>query len=277
MAPSRLRAVVAASQTLVNGHVATEVGALDRGLAYGDGVFRTVRIDAGAPRWWEQHLDKLRQDCALLGLASPSNDAWEQDLAQLELPQSGVMRLTVTRGEGPRGYRPTTASTPTRIVAVWPAEHDAGDESGIKVRVCRLRLGHQPALAGVKHLNRLENVLARAEWQDPAIREGILLDQAGHVVSGVMSNVFLWQDGVLRTPRLDQCGVAGLARERLMNLAAKAGYGVEEAEITLGDLYAAEELMFTNSLIVLWRAASMENRLWGHPVVSPELRKLLHA
>lgn len=269
--------MVAASQTLINGRAATQVGALDRGLAYGDGVFRTLRIDAGTPRWWDAHLDKLRADCVRLGLSCPSRVAWEEDVAQLDVPLSGVMRLTVTRGEGPRGYLPAAGTTPTRIVTIWPGEHDAEGENGINVGVCRLRLGHQPALAGIKHLNRLENVLARAEWQDPAVREGILLDQAGHVVSGVMSNVFLWQGGILRTPRVDKCGVAGVARARLMGLAAKAGYGVEEAVITLGDIYAADELMFTNSLILLWRAARMENRQWTQPVVSPELRKLLHA
>jgi len=120
-------------------------------------------------------------------------------------------------------------------------------------------------------------VLARSEWQDPEIREGILLDQAGRVVSGVMSNLFIWQDGVLRTPRLDKCGVAGVARARLMALAVQAGYGVEEADISLGDLYAADELMFTNSLMLLWRASRMENRAWDAPVVSPALRELLDA
>jgi 4-amino-4-deoxychorismate lyase len=269
--------VVEACQTLVNGRAATQVGALDRGLAYGDGVFRTIRIDAGRPRWWEEHLHKLHEDCHRLGLACPSHEAWQRDLAQLELPLSGVLRLTVTRGEGPRGYGFPASPRSTRIVTVWSGKHSELPENGIATRVCHLRLGHQPALAGVKHLNRLENVLARAEWQDPEIREGILLDQAGHVVSGVMSNIFLWQDGLLRTPRLDKCGVAGVARGRLMSLAAKSDYGVEETEITLGDIYAADELMFTNSLNLLWRAARLENRAWGAPVVSTSLRDLLNA
>lgn len=269
--------VSTSSQILVNGQAATQVAVLDRGLAYGDGVFRTIRIDAGRPRWWDEHLGKLDGDCRRLGLACPPGEAWKQDLARLELPVSGVLRLTVTRGEGPRGYGLPPSVQTTRIVAVWPLEHAAMPEDGIAARVCRLRLGHQPALAGVKHLNRLENVLARAEWQDADIREGILLDQAGQVISGVMSNLFLWQDGKLRTSRLERCGVAGVARARLMDRAARAGYQVEESEITLGDVYAADELMFTNSLILLWRVAKLENRVWGEPAVSPILRTLLDA
>jgi 4-amino-4-deoxychorismate lyase len=268
---------VIAPQTLVNGLVAAQVPALDRGLCYGDGVFRTLRIDAGAPRWWDEHLNKLELDCARLGLACPARADWQQDLAWLDLPDSGVMRLTVTRGEGPRGYRPPASPEPTRITAVWASAPPDVPEMGINTRICRLRLGHQPALAGVKHLNRLENVLARAEWQDTDIHEGVLLDQDGDVVSGVMSNLFLWQDGVLRTPSLDKCGVAGVARERLMALAAGAGYRVEESVMTLEDIQAADELMFTNSLILLWRAARLEHRVWDQPAVSTALRALLHA
>lgn len=267
----------AGSQTLVNGQAANQVAVLDRGLAYGDGVFRTLRLDASEPRWWDDHLKKLHEDCHRLGLACPPRDTWEQDLDRLSLPRTGVMRLTLTRGPGPRGYRFPVGQAPTRIVTVWPQDHEIMRPGGVAVRVCRLRLGHQPALAGVKHLNRLEHVLARDEWREPDTREGILLDQAGFVVSGVMSNVFLWQGGVLRTPRLDKCGVAGVTRARLMARAAGAGYDVEESAITLGDIYAADELMFTNSLILLWRAARMDNRYWDAPVVSPILRELLHA
>lgn len=265
------------SLTLINGSAGTQVAVLDRGLCYGDGVFRTMRIDGGMPRWWEAHLRKLQEDCSHLGLSCPSPEVWQQDMDRLALPQSGVMRLTVTRGEGPRGYGPPPSAHPTRIVSVWPGGLGDMPGNGIATRICRLRVGHQPVLAGVKHLNRLENVLARSEWQDPEIREGILLDQAGRVVSGVMSNLFIWQDGVLRTPRLDKCGVAGVARARLMALAVQAGYGVEEADISLGDLYAADELMFTNSLMLLWRASRMENRAWDAPAVSPALRELLDA
>ena len=266
-----------ASQILVNGEASTRVGVLDRGLAYGDGVFRTLRIEGGKPRWWQDHFSKLEADCRTLGMTCPGLDVWELDLSRLVLPVSGILRLTVTRGEGPRGYAPPAAATPTRIVAIWKWMPPDTSGAGLQVRVCGLRLGHQPALAGVKHLNRLENVLARGEWQDPAIREGILLDQGGLVVSGVTSNLFLWQHGRLRTPRLDRCGVAGVARGRLMDLAVRAGYGVEETEITLGDIYAADELMFTNSLMLLERAHRMDNRVWERPQVSPALRELLHA
>jgi 4-amino-4-deoxychorismate lyase len=269
--------VTAVPRILVNGQPTRQVAALDRGLAYGDGVFRTLRIDAGAPCWWEEQLAKLAQDCARLGLDCPTRARWQADLAQLGLPTSGALRLTVTRGEGPRGYQVPRQQVPTRIASVWASEVNNPFVTSINARLCHLRLGHQPALAGVKHLNRLENVLARSEWQDVDIREGILLDQDDQVISGVSSNLFLWQQGELRTPRLDRCGVAGVTRARLMARAAAAGYDVEEASLTLEDLHAADEVMFTSSTILLWRVARLADRVWDKPVVSTALWELLHA
>lgn len=263
---------------LVNGLAATQVAALDRGLNYGDGVFRTIRIVDGRPRWWIDHLKKLAEDCARLGLDSTEASLFDQDLARLEpLPASGVLRLTVTRGEGPRGYRPPTSPQCTRILACWSGEGAENPEEGLSIRVCDLRLGWQPALAGIKHLNRLENVLARAEWSDPEIHEGILLDQSGRVVSGVMSNIFLWRDGYLQTPRLDECGVAGVARARLMRIAVEEGLTVREMDFDLAALLDADEVMLTNCLIGLRRVARLGERCWPQPVISPRLAGFLDA
>ncbi|MEW5769737.1 MAG: aminodeoxychorismate lyase [Pseudomonadota bacterium] len=270
-------AAVDTPQVLVNGRPGAGVPPLDRGLGYGDGVFRTLRIDAGAPRWWDAQLAQLAADCAHLGIVCPPEAVWRDDLSRLQLPEHGVLRLTVTRGEGERGYRPPAFATPTRIVAVWPGEALADAPRSVAARVCRLRLGHQPALAGVKHLNRLENVLARAEWQDPEVAEGMLLDQAGRAVGGVMSNLFVWRRDTLLTPRIDACGVAGVARARLMERAAGAGIAVAEADLGLDDVLEADELVFTNSVILLWRAARLDGRAWGAPVISPTLWNLLHA
>ena len=263
---------------LINGLAATQVAALDRGLNYGDGVFRTIRIADGRPRWWTDHLAKLAEDCARLGLDCPDAALLDQDMAQFEpLPAWGVLRLTVTRGEGPRGYRLPSHPHCTRILACWSGNGSEYPKEGLTIRVCDLRLGRQPVLAGIKHLNRLENVLARAEWNDPAIAEGVLLDQAGRVVSGVMSNLFLWRDGRLQTPSLNDCGVAGVARARLMRIAAAEGLTVEETDFDLAALLGADEVMLTNSLIGLRRVARLGERTWPQPLVSPRLAGFLDA
>lgn len=263
---------------VINGQAGATVSAQDRGLSYGDGVFRTVRVAAGQPIWWPDHLEKLREDCSRIGLDASDTGLWQADLSSLgPLPEQGVLRMTVTRGEGPRGYGPPRPQHCTRILACWTVDPPRYPDQGLDLRVCDLRLGHQPLLAGIKHLNRLENVLARSEWNDPGIHEAVLLDTAGLVVSGVMSNLFVWRGQRLRTPRLDRCGVAGVARKRLMARAAREGIAVEEADFALPDLLDAEEVMLTNSLIGLRRVARLGERVWPEPVLSPLLATLLDA
>lgn len=266
------------THSLVNGVADAGISPMDRGLTLGDGVFRTLRMEQGRPLWWPEHFAKLDADCRRLGIANFSRSEWEQDLAWIavRLPEA-VLRLTATRGPGPRGYRLPDISLPTRVCQAMPLPDfpDPVAETGARLRLCSLRLGHQPRLAGVKHLNRLENVLARAEWDDPEIDEGILLDQAGGLVSGVMSNLFLWRDGGLLTPRLDLCGVAGVARARLMGWASRQGIPVRECELILDDLYAAEAVFLTNSLIRIRYVAAVGDRIWSRPPQYDSLREAM--
>jgi 4-amino-4-deoxychorismate lyase len=145
----------------------------------------------------------------------------------------------------------------------------------IQARICDLRLAHQPALAGVKHLNRLENVLARAEWNDAAIREGLLLDQDGNAIGGVMSNLFIVENGVLLTPDLSHCGVAGVTRDRVMALAAKLGIACRVEMLPLQRALNADELFFVNSLIGLWPVARLATQTWASVPVSMRIRNAL--
>lgn len=261
---------------VINGQAGTGISPLDRGMVYGDGVFRTARVVAGQVRWWSDHMEKLGDDAARLGIPFPGEDMWRADLVALGvLPQAGVLRLTLSRGEGPRGYAPPKLPRPTRILACWPDELPAYPEAGLNLRAGTLRLASQPALAGVKHLNRLENVLARAEWDDPEIHESVLMDTKDRVVSGVMSNLFVWREGRLLTPRLDQCGVSGVARARLIARARSANIPVEEADFGLDGLLAAEAVLLTNSLMGLRRAARLGERVWPETPIYPRLAALL--
>jgi len=256
----------------------------DRGLMYGDGVFRTLRVAGGRPRWWHEQLAKLADDCAQIGLTVPDASHWQADLDLLApYCTDGVLKLIVTRGSGSRGYLPPASAIPRRLMRYDAIASNmiAPSADGISVRLCTLRLGQQPRLAGIKHLNRLENVLARAEWNSTDIHEGLLLDQAERVISGVMSNLFIWRDqgkqSRLLTPRLDQCGVAGVARARLMRLARAQGLQVEEVVLSLQDVFDADEVMLTNSVSGLRRVARLESKTWPVPLISPRLAEWLDA
>lgn len=265
-------------EILIDGQHAACLAADDRGLQYGDGVFRTLRVVSGQPRWWHEHIAKLTDDAVRLGLAPPDAAVWQTDLRQIALDgRDGIIKLLLTRGSGPRGYSPPVNGKVRRILffdAVVPVPTPS---HGLTLRVCDLRLGWQPRLAGIKHLNRLENVLARAEWSTPEIHEGLLLDQADNVISGVMSNVFLWRDARLLTPQLNQCGVAGVTRARVMRLAREHGIEVLETNLNLQMLFDAEEVMLSNSVMGLRRVACVAEKTWPEPLISRQLEGWLDA
>ena len=245
--------------TRVDGHARATVAASDRGLAYGDGVFRTLRTRERAPRWWPDHYAKLAADCAALGIACPAADLLEAEIGAVAEAGEGVAKLIVTRGAGARGYAAPAGGSPTRIVSAGPVPPHALP-SEVRVRRCALRLARQPRLAGIKHLNRLENVLARAEWSDPAIAEGLLGDADGALVSGVSSNVFVVLDGELVTPALDACGVAGVARARILRAAAILGETVRVARVDFAALARADAVLLSNSVVGVWHVAELDGR-----------------
>ena len=261
---------------IINGQPAAAIAVADRGLLYGDGVFRTLRIEDGVPLWWDEHLAKLAADCQQLGIPAPDASLWQSDLAQLALQegfQDGILKLIVTRGQGTRGYAPPAPCLPTRILQALPPP--APEPDHLHARWCNLRLALQPALAGAKHLNRLEQVLARAEWSDPAIGEGLLCDTEGFVISGIMNNLWVLQGEHLLTPKIDRCGVAGVARSRLLRLAPGLGLTVLETRIQPADLEAAEAVFVCNSVRGLRWLASFGDQRWSEPACCAELQEAL--
>jgi len=270
--------------TFVNGSPTEWVSAGDRGLLYGDGVFRTLRVASGRPLWWGEQFSKLASDAARLALPCPPQPVWEADMAAcLEAclgavaGQDGVLRLTLTRGNGTRGYTPPVTGAPTRLLQFSPLPADVDQPALGRLHLCQLRLALQPALAGVKHLNRLEQVLARAEWTDPQVSEGLLLDTEDRLISGVSSNFFLLRGHTLYTPRLDRCGVAGVARERLMARAPSLGYAVTVADLLRSDLDSAEAVLLCNSVRGLRWVSALDGRVWAQHPAFDCLREALWA
>ena len=236
-----------ADRILVNGVSSTTVSAFDRGLSYGDGLFETVRFVDGVAPLWSRHMDRLRESCIRLRLPAPDASQLVHEAAEvIEGMHDAVVRITLTRGIGERGYAPPQAAAPTRVVAGFEAPAMAGDayRAGLRVRWCDTRLAAQPLLAGMKHLNRLEQVLARAEWSDPAVCEGLLCDAEGQLISGTMTNLFAVLDGVLITPALDRCGVAGVARAEI--LASRPGVRIQGLRPT--ELARASEVFLSSSV-----------------------------
>ncbi len=254
---------------LINGTPGNTISAEDRGLAYGDGVFRTLRMKSGRPVCWERQYAKLHQDCTALRIACPSALLLSSELQQLGKTQpEGVAKIIITRGASIRGYAPSPQSEATRILSLapdttYPVEYA---KQGVRVHVCKVRLGHQALLAGIKHLNRLENVLAASEWQAQDMLEGVMSDISGYIISGTRSNIFMLRGNVLYTPNLMRCGVSGVQRDRVIDWAKQHGVSCKVADFRMEEMLLADEIFLTNSVFGLWPVRELgEYRRIQHP------------
>jgi 4-amino-4-deoxychorismate lyase len=235
----------------------------DRGLHYGDGLFETIGVHDGGPSLWWAHFDRLCRGSQRLGIPCPAQDLLFGECRRLIGGKSErVLKIILTRGRSGRGYGTPETPHPSRILTLhpWPRYPAAWRETGVDVLFCRTRLGENPALAGLKHLNRLEQVLARSEWRDPEIAEGLMQDGRGRVIGGTMSNLFLVSGGRLLTPRLDTCGVAGTMRELVFRISDAFGIQILERDITRAELEAADGVFLTNSLIGVWPVRRLGTR-----------------
>lgn len=264
---------------LINGTPGSSISIHDRGLLYGDGVFRTLRIQNGKPMHWQRHYQKLHHDCEALRLACPPAGLLAEELHSLASQHTeAVAKIIITRGEGGRGYAMPAAANPTRILSLTtPPDYPSHFYThGVRLRICELRMAQQPSLAGIKHLNRLENVLAAAEWSDPDIPEGLLQDRAGNVVEGTRSNLFAVFGPELATPDLSQCGVAGMQRERVLDWAAQHGTPCSIRQLRVQELYEADELFLVNSIIGLWPVRELQGHTWHNHGLSLRIQEWLN-
>lgn len=254
----------------VDGQPAASLPVDDRGLAYGDGVFETMRVAGGRVALLDGHLQRLARGTDVLRLPLDI-EAMQQEVKDFVAAQGTAgrsdftLKVIVTRGSAGRGYRPLPEAVPRRLLlayppSVQPASHA---QDGIAVHECATRLGSNPALAGLKHLNRLDQVLARAEWgDDPRWAEGLMRDADGRVIEGTMSNLFLVSDGTLVTPRLHRCGIAGVMRGFIVARALTLGIAVAERDVSREELDGCSEWFVCNSTIGIWPVRELGSRRW---------------
>ncbi len=254
------------SAALFNGCPADDSLVQSRGLHYGDGVFRTMLVVSGQLVDWPQHWIKLRADCAALGLLPPTEADLVSDLCRLAAGHdwASAKILVIRRWQG-RGYAPTTDAS-DRLVVVTPEPTASAytSMSGIEVIVSDVRLGDQPALAGVKHLNRLEQVLASRHWPE-GIAESLMLDARGLLISGTRSNVFCIAGGRLRTPSLERCGVAGVMRQRVIEACINQAWTIDRADLPWSEFMDSDEVFVCNSLTGIIPLRRCGVREWTSP------------
>ncbi|MBL1140926.1 MAG: aminodeoxychorismate lyase [Proteobacteria bacterium] len=252
-----------ALQTLINGQPANEISFLDRGLQYGDGVFETITVQDGTPLCWDEHINRLQTGCQRLSIPFSNKRLLKEEISSLiDSIEPGVIKIIITRGQGGRGYALPDNSEPHRIISLYPFPKypEENTKQGINARVCNYRYAKNPVLAGIKHLNRLEQVVARSEWSDSTIAEGIVLDQEDNVIEGTMSNVFCVIDNILCTPDLSNCGVEGVIRNKIIELSPNLNIDVEIKKIARQTLVDTDEVFFCNSVIGVWPAKMIDEK-----------------
>jgi 4-amino-4-deoxychorismate lyase len=233
---------------LIDGRPATAVSAFDRGLNYGDGLFETMRLHAGRVGLLARHLHRLRAGCERLDLPYPGDGVIESDLLKLTGggAAQGVVRLVLTRGDGARGYAPPPAATGRRMLALGPLPPAA--PASLSAGICLTRLGRSAALGGMKHLGRLEQVLAAAEVAAHGWDEGLMLDDTDRVVAATRHNLFFVRDGRVLTPPLEGCGVAGVMRGLILEALPAVSLAGGEAPLRYHELHEIDEMFLCNAV-----------------------------
>ncbi|ABM02931.1 aminodeoxychorismate lyase apoprotein [Psychromonas ingrahamii 37] len=240
---------------LINGTESTTIAADDRGLAYGDGLFSTIKVERGIVQLWDYHLQRLQLGAKKLFFPEVDWLLLSSELHYLaktvaEQPFA-VIKVMLTRGSGGRGYSIQGCSSPQRILSVhpYPVFYQQWQRDGLKVIQCRQKLAINRQLAGLKTLNRLEQILIKHELEAQDAFEGIVCDNDGHVIEACSANLFLKLKNHWVTPKLDGSGIAGVKRRQIMELSAKAGQPIREMKITINDLLNAQAVCLSNALM----------------------------
>ncbi|MBT8127949.1 MAG: aminodeoxychorismate lyase [Gammaproteobacteria bacterium] len=267
------------TKTLINGIAAAYVSVADRGLNYGDGLFETIACIGLHPLFLEQHLQRMERGASVLDIPFPDTELFMHDIdavLRTSAEARSVIKLLLTRGGSQRGYRYQAGQVATRICMgyPWPAHVAQWQRQGIRARFCRIPASINPHLAGIKSLNRLENVLASAEL-GREFDEGFLCDSAGHVVEGTMSNVFVVIDDTVVTPDLSRCGIAGIMRQLIIDSADEIGIGIEIGQLCRDDLLNSEEIFISNSVIGLCVLKQLEQQRYDRHMTAEAIRSRL--
>ncbi len=233
----------------------------NRGLNYGDGLFETMRVDRGGLPLWPRHLARLRAGAERISIGLPDVAYIEACLDETcAAVDAGVLKLLLTRGDGGRGYAPATESEPVWTLSLHPLPQA---QRFVSAHWCDIRLAIQPRLAGIKHCNRLEQILARVEAQRAGCDEGLMLDMAGNAVCATSANLLAYCDGRWLTPPIERCGVAGVLRGWLLEHGL-----VDVAELTREAVDKAEATALCNAVRGILQVTALGARRWPlHPAV----------
>ncbi|ABC28976.1 4-amino-4-deoxychorismate lyase [Hahella chejuensis KCTC 2396] len=267
---------------LLNGEKAEHISIADRGLAYGDGLFETILVVDGSPILWNEHLARLRLGCELLRIPyDVDGDSLLERLAELlagnkEMSARYVLKIILTRGSGGRGYALPEPHRPVEIMGLFAAPDVVSIQAqGGSVRTLESQAAEYGAYAGLKHLNRLEQVMAAIELDGQSF-EGLMFDGSGCLVEGTRTNIFLWDEEKIFTPTLAKSGVKGVLRQYILNNAPEWGLRIDEADIARAKLKKIKGMALVNSVMGVIPVNQLDGKLLNIDCVIKELQEKVH-
>ncbi|EDP99002.1 aminodeoxychorismate lyase [Shewanella benthica] len=263
----------------VNGELNGHIEPLDRGLAYGDGLFATMRIVQGQIAFLSAHLDRLTQGTKRLGFSwSPSQALVTHVKHQAKIQVTGCLKLLLSRGTGGRGYGAPATCEITEVISLHaiPTHYASWQKTGISLTCSPIKLSQQPRLAGIKHLNRLEQVLIKSESLPAGYQDWLVLDGLDNIVESSMANLFFVSGKHIVTPSISRSGVAGVMREQVIYALLEAGYDVEARPIAYSHLCHYQHVFMTNSLVGILDINHVDDVHFTHADFTQQIRQTLH-
>ena len=268
----------------INGKLTNKISVEDRAVQYGDGVFETIAVKEKLLEFWKEHYQRLNKGCKILKIKCPSEPFLKKEINKfikkkihIRYGSRQVLKIIISRGIGGRGYNPPRNSKPTRILGIynWPSWPGTNSIKGIRMDVCRTRISAQPFLSQIKHLNRLEQIIARSEWQNKSISESIMLDLNGNVIEGTMSNIFGVKKNIFYTPNIKFAGVEGIMRGVILKLLKRNKEKYVIKEITLKELLKFDEVFVCNSIFGIWPVIKISKKKFSYGEKTNKIKRLL--
>jgi len=243
-----------------------KISPFDRAFQYGDGIFRTFVVHNKKVLHWKHHYKKIVEDCLAIKITPPKEKDLLSDIHSLfKSKKKSVGKFIISRGISERGYKFNGDITHNRflIKTKMPSYPKEYFKIGVNLYVCKQTL-NPSILSGVKHLNRLENIMARQEWNGNDYADGILLDQNGYVIECISSNIFMRIGKTIFTPKINHVGIKGVTRELIIRISAQLGLKIKETTFDLNKLLESDEVFITNSLFGVLQVKKIKNKSWQH-------------
>lgn len=250
---------------------------MDRGLHYGDGLFETMLLEAGHINYWSEHYQRLLTSATRLEIPCPGRSWFEQQLQPfIDFEQTLVLKIILTRGPGGRGLQLPDDLVPNVYILHYPYSKDNNNQY-VTATVSEITLPINKNLAGLKHLNRLDYVLATQQLKKRAgFNEALLVDTQGYVIESIINNLFFVVGNELNTPDLSESGVDGIFRNLIINSLKQTGKKVKIGHYTIQNIISADECFVCNSVQGIRPVIRIEETEFSIGPLTQQLQQVFH-